>query len=131
MTQNYLLFLGFYEKTYGNLNWSFLNFLLKALFVLLSEAYQIVEAPKGEFVLVFIYLLFYTTSKPYRCHIKAPGFLHFLVCTWNLWLKVLYLLYVVTIIGTQDIVFGFRDRPLIVLSFGLFFFIKPTRTICF
>ena len=31
------------------------------------------EAPKGEFG---IYLVSNNTNKPYRCKIKAPGFLH-------------------------------------------------------
>lgn len=38
-----------------------------------SESYVSVEAPKGEFG---VYILADGTNKPYRCHIKAPGFLH-------------------------------------------------------
>jgi len=70
-----------------------------------SEAYQIVEAPKGEFG---VYLLADTTSKPYRCHIKAPGFLH--LSALEFMVKGTLLADVVTIIGTQDIVFGEIDR---------------------
>ena len=42
-----------------------------------GEAYALVEAPKGEFVCV--YLRSDSTNRPYRCRIKAPGFLH-LIC---------------------------------------------------
>jgi hypothetical protein len=49
------------------------------------------------------------TSKPYRCHIKAPGFLHLFGLGIS-WLKVILLADLVAIIGTQDIVFGEIDR---------------------
>jgi len=71
----------------------------------ISEAYQVVEAPKGEFG---VYLLSDSTSKPYRCHIKAPGFLH--LSALEFMVKKTLLADVVTIIGTQDIVFGEIDR---------------------
>jgi NADH:ubiquinone oxidoreductase subunit D len=70
-----------------------------------GETYAVVEAPKGEFG-VFIFAN--NTSRPYRCRIKAPGFLHLQglnMMTYNLLLADL-----VTIIGTQDIVFGEIDR---------------------
>jgi NADH:ubiquinone oxidoreductase subunit D len=38
-----------------------------------EEISCIVEAPKGEFG---IYLVSNNTNMPYRCRIKAPGFLH-------------------------------------------------------
>jgi len=70
-----------------------------------SETYTATEAPKGEFG---IYLLTNNTEKPYRCKIKAPGFGHLQalneMCYGHL------IADVVTIIGTQDIVFGEIDR---------------------
>jgi NADH:ubiquinone oxidoreductase subunit D len=69
------------------------------------EAYTSIEAPKGEFG---IYLISDNTSKPYRCKIKAPGFLH--LQGINSMVKNHLLADVVTIIGTQDIVFGEVDR---------------------
>ena len=48
------------------------------------------------------------TNKPYRCHIKAPGFLH--LQGLDIMSKGHMLADVVTIIGTQDIVFGEVDR---------------------
>jgi NADH dehydrogenase (ubiquinone) Fe-S protein 2 len=68
-------------------------------------AYCAVEAPKGEFG---VFLVSDNTNKPYRCHIKAPGFLH--LQGLNFMVKNLLLADVVTIIGTQDIVFGEIDR---------------------
>lgn len=70
-----------------------------------GETYTATEAPKGEFG---VYLLSNNTETPYRCKIKAPGFGH---------LQALedmaqghMIADVVTIIGTQDIVFGEIDR---------------------
>jgi len=48
------------------------------------------------------------TSRPYRCRIKAPGFLH--LQGLEVMTKGLMLADLVTIIGTQDIVFGEIDR---------------------
>jgi NADH:ubiquinone oxidoreductase subunit D len=70
-----------------------------------NENYTIVEAPKGEFG---IYLNSNDSAKPYRCRIKAPGFLH--LQGLNMMSKDHLLADVVTLIGTQDIVFGEVDR---------------------
>jgi NADH:ubiquinone oxidoreductase subunit D len=70
-----------------------------------SETYTCVEAPKGEFG---VYLVADGTNKPYRCHIKAPGFLH--LQGLNFMSKNHLIADVVTIIGTLDIVFGEIDR---------------------
>jgi NADH:ubiquinone oxidoreductase subunit D len=43
------------------------------------------------------------TNKPYRCRIKAPGFLH--LQGLNFMVKGSLLADLVTIIGTQDLVF--------------------------
>jgi NADH dehydrogenase (ubiquinone) Fe-S protein 2 len=70
-----------------------------------GEVYSVVEAPKGEFGL---YIVSDDTSKPYRCRIKAPGFLH--LQGLDFMTKNFLLADLVTIIGTQDIVFGEIDR---------------------
>lgn len=70
-----------------------------------GETYTATEAPKGEFG---IYLVSNNTSKPYRCKIKAPGFAH--LQGLDFMSKGHMLADVVTIIGTQDIVFGEVDR---------------------
>lgn len=70
-----------------------------------SDTYVGIEAPKGEFG---VYITSIGLTKPYRCKIKAPGFLHLqglkFMATHHL------LADVVAIIGTQDIVFGEVDR---------------------
>jgi len=73
--------------------------------ILPNESYVATEAPKGEFG---VYLASNNTSKAVRCKIRAPGFFHLQglhqMSTNHL------LADVVTIIGTQDIVFGEVDR---------------------
>ncbi len=70
-----------------------------------GEAYSAVEHPKGEFG---IYLLSDGANKPYRMKIRAPGFAHLQgldeMCRGHM------IADAVTIIGTQDIVFGEIDR---------------------
>lgn len=68
-------------------------------------AYAAVEAPKGEFG---IYLESNGSNQPYRCKIKAPGFLH--LQGIDFMSKGHLLADVVAIIGTMDIVFGEVDR---------------------
>jgi len=70
-----------------------------------GETYAATEAPKGEFG---VYLISNNTEKPYRCKIKAPGFGH--LQALNEMSKGHMIADVVTIIGTQDIVFGEVDR---------------------
>jgi len=70
-----------------------------------SETYTAVEAPKGEFG---VYLVSDNSSRPYRCKIKAPGFNH--LQGLDFMAKGHMIADVVTIIGTQDIVFGEVDR---------------------
>lgn len=70
-----------------------------------NETYVGTEAPKGEFG---VYLISNGTNKPYRCKIKAPGFSH--LQALNHMSKGHMIADVVTIIGTQDIVFGEVDR---------------------
>lgn len=70
-----------------------------------GEIYVATEAPKGEFG---IYLVSDGSTRPYRCKIKAPGFAH--LQGLNARTKGHLIADVVTIIGTQDIVFGEVDR---------------------
>lgn len=70
-----------------------------------SEVYLGTEAPKGEFG---VYIISNNTNKPYRCKIKSPGFAH--LQALNYMSKGHLIADVVTIIGTQDIVFGEIDR---------------------
>ena len=70
-----------------------------------GEVYSAVEAPKGEFG---VYLVADGSSKPYRCKIRAPGFAH--LQGLDEMSRGHMIADVVTIIGTQDIVFGEIDR---------------------
>lgn len=65
-----------------------------------EETYSVVEAPKGEFG---VFLVSDGSTRPYRCRIKSPGFLH--LQALNFMSKNLFLSDLVTIIGTQDLVF--------------------------
>ncbi|MDQ0316287.1 NADH-quinone oxidoreductase subunit D [Amorphus orientalis] len=70
-----------------------------------GEVYAAVEAPKGEFG---VYLVSDGTNKPYRCKIRAPGFVHLqamdMVCSGHL------LADVSAVLGSLDVVFGEVDR---------------------
>jgi NADH-quinone oxidoreductase subunit D len=70
-----------------------------------GEAYAAVEAPKGEFG---VYLISDGSNKPYRCRVRAPGFAH--LQALEPMVKGHMLADVVTVISTQDIVFGEVDR---------------------
>jgi NADH:ubiquinone oxidoreductase subunit D len=70
-----------------------------------GETYTASEAPKGEFG---VYLVSDGSNRPYRCRIKSPGFSH--LQALDFMSKNHMIADVVTIIGTQDIVFGEVDR---------------------
>ena len=70
-----------------------------------GEAYAAVEHPKGEFG---IYIVSDGANKPYRLKIRAPGFPH--LAALDEMVRGHMIADVVTIIGTQDIVFGEIDR---------------------
>lgn len=70
-----------------------------------GEAYAAIEHPKGEFG---IYLISDGANKPYRVKIRAAGFAH--LAALEEMSKGHMLADVVTLIGTQDIVFGEVDR---------------------
>jgi NADH:ubiquinone oxidoreductase subunit D len=70
-----------------------------------NSVYVGTEAPKGEFG---VFINSNSTAKPYRVKLKAPGFAHLQGIDF---MSRGYLLAdVVTMIGTQDIVFGEVDR---------------------
>jgi NADH-quinone oxidoreductase subunit D len=70
-----------------------------------GEAYAAVEHPKGEFG---IYFVSDGANKPYRMKIRAAGFAH--LHALNEMARGHMIADVVTLIGTQDIVFGEIDR---------------------
>jgi NADH dehydrogenase (ubiquinone) Fe-S protein 2 len=70
-----------------------------------GEVYVGTEAPKGEFG---VYRVSNGTESPERCKRKAPGFSH--LASLNAMSKGHRIADVVTLIGTQDIVFGEVDR---------------------
>jgi len=70
-----------------------------------GEAYAAVEAPKGEFG---CYLVSDGANKPFRAHMRAPGFAH--LSAMEEMVKGHMLADVVAVIGTLDIVFGEVDR---------------------
>jgi NADH-quinone oxidoreductase subunit D len=70
-----------------------------------GEVYAAIEHPKGEFG---IYLVADGANKPYRLKIRAPGFPH--LQALDEMSKGHMIADVVTLIGTQDIVFGEIDR---------------------
>ena len=70
-----------------------------------GETYTATEAPKGEFG---IYAISDGANKPYRLKIRAPGFAH--LAALDEMARGHMIADAVTIIGTQDIVFGEIDR---------------------
>lgn len=70
--------------------------------------YAAVEAPKGEFGVA---LVSDGTSKPYRCKIRTPAYHHMHIMPRML--QGHYLADLVTVLGSQDIVFG-ADRKSVV-----------------
>ncbi len=70
-----------------------------------GDVYAAVEHPKGEFG---IFLVSDGANKPYRLKIRAPGFAH--LQAFDEMTRGHMLADAVTVIGTQDIVFGEIDR---------------------
>ncbi|MBC7135054.1 MAG: NADH-quinone oxidoreductase subunit D, partial [Oceanibaculum nanhaiense] len=70
-----------------------------------GETYTAVEAPKGEFA---VYLVADGSNRPYRCHIRAPGFPF--LAAMDYMCKGHMLADSVAILGSLDIVFGEIDR---------------------
>ncbi len=70
-----------------------------------GETYTAIEAPKGE---MGVYLVSDGTNKPYKCHVRAPGFAH--LQGLDFMSKGHMLADAVSIIGSMDIVFGEIDR---------------------
>jgi NADH-quinone oxidoreductase subunit D len=70
-----------------------------------GEVYAAVEAPKGEFG---VYVVADGSNKPYRCKIRAPGFVHLQAMDYIT--RGHQLADVTAILGSLDIVFGEVDR---------------------
>jgi len=70
-----------------------------------GEVYSAVEHPKGEFG---VYVVSDGANKPYRLKIRPPGYVH--LSAMNEMARGHMLADVVTIIGSQDVVFGEIDR---------------------
>ncbi|WP_193370543.1 NADH-quinone oxidoreductase subunit D [Pelagibius marinus] len=70
-----------------------------------GDTYAAVEAPKGEFA---VYLVADGGNRPYRCKIRAPGFLH--LAAMDYMCRGHMLADSVAILGSMDIVFGEVDR---------------------
>lgn len=73
-----------------------------------GETYIATESPKGEFGVYLVFDGDNSKGRPYRCKIRSPGFTH--LQALNSMSKGHLIADVVTIIGTQDIVFGEVDR---------------------
>lgn len=70
-----------------------------------GQIYCSTEAPKGE---TGVFIISDGSNRPYRCKIRAPGFMHLQALNYMVTGHMIADL--VTIIGTQDIVFGEVDR---------------------
>lgn len=72
-----------------------------------GETYSVIEAPKGE---MGVYVVSDGSERPYRCHIRAPGFAH--LAGFDHVSKGHLLADAVAVIGTMDLVFGETLAPL-------------------
>lgn len=81
------------------------KFYTEGLIIPAGETFATTEAPKGEFG---VHLVSDNSCNPFRCKIKAPGFAH--LQALNTMVQGHMVADIVTIIGTQDIVFGEIDR---------------------
>jgi len=70
-----------------------------------GETYTAIETPKGE---LGVYIVSDGTNKPYRCHVRAPGFAH--LQALDFLSRGHMLADVVANIGAMDVVFGEIDR---------------------
>jgi NADH dehydrogenase (ubiquinone) Fe-S protein 2 len=116
VSQNYTGFFKIDNKKISPPPRSFMKFSIESLihhFKLYSEGYTVkkgetfvsTEAPKGEFG---VFLVSDNSVKPFRCKIRAPGFFH--LQSLDDMSRNHIIADLVTIIGTQDIVFGEIDR---------------------
>jgi NADH-quinone oxidoreductase subunit D len=70
-----------------------------------NNIYSSLEAPKGEFG---VFLVSDSSSVPYRCKIRSPGFYH--LQGLKFLSKGSFLADAVALVGTLDVVFGEIDR---------------------
>jgi NADH dehydrogenase (ubiquinone) Fe-S protein 2 len=87
-----------------------------------GEVYVATEAPKGEFG---VFVVSNGNSYPYRVKVKAPGFAH--LAALDFISKGHLIADVVTIIGTQDIVFGEVDRLFCIIISIIFGYVKTNK----
>src|SRR6185312_13594191 len=80
-------------------------FFTKSFHLPINSNYTSIEAPKGEFG---VFADLNGAVKVYRCKIKSPGFAH--LQNLNILTQFFKIADLVTIIGTEDIVFGEIDR---------------------
>ncbi len=71
----------------------------------MGETYTAVEAPKGEFG---VFLVADGSNRPYKCKIRAPGFVH--LSAMDFMCRGHMLADSVAVLGSMDIVFGEIDR---------------------
>lgn len=81
------------------------KYFTEGIFIVGSENYVAIEAPKGEFG---VFLAVNKSSRAHRCKIRSPGYFHLQGLDYMAYNH--FLADVTTIIGTQDIVFGEIDR---------------------
>ena len=70
-----------------------------------GNSYQAIEAPKGEFGVT---LVSDTSNLPYRCKIRTPAYHHLQLMSYMM--QGHLFADMITILGSQDIVFGEVDR---------------------
>ena len=98
---------NFYYNKYNSME-NILNHFKKysdSYYIEKGFTYQSIEAPKGEFG---VSLIADGSNKPYRCKFKSPAFNHLLLM--NKIIEGHFFADMITILGSQDIVFGEVDR---------------------
>jgi NADH:ubiquinone oxidoreductase subunit D len=113
-------YLNFYSNLFTRnfLNKNFLNknismetliehfkYYSEGVYIKSGFTYQAVEAPKGEFG---VSLISDSSTKPYRCKIRTPAFHHLQLMSQMM--QGHFFADMITILGSQDIVFGEVDR---------------------
>jgi len=93
------------ENNYMEMIINHFKYYFESIKPLSNLVYVPTEAPKGEFGVTFVSD---GSNKPYRCKFRAPGYFHLQGLPYMTHNRLLADL--VTIIGTQDLVFGEIDK---------------------